>query len=77
MTYTLYHFKTQSRPQIEPAASIQEGAWLFLGNQQGMACLRAVLPPSEELTAYFPDAQDVTREEKAGTITDIIMGNLQ
>jgi len=77
MTYILHQFTIQPCPHIEPAQSIEEGAWLFIGNHQGRAVLRAVLPQSESLHAYFPEASDVESKEAAGTVTEIILGTLQ
>ena len=77
MTYILHQFTIQSCPHIEPAQSIEEGAWLFIGNRQGRAVLRAVLPQSESLQSYFPGASDVESKEATGTVTEIIMGTLQ
>lgn len=73
MTYTLHRFTIQSCPHIEPAQSITDGAWLFLGNHQGNAVMRVVLPSGVSLTDYFPAAADVVSEEKTGTVTDIIL----
>lgn len=77
MTYTLHQFTIQSCPHIEPAQSITEGAWMFIGNHQGRAIMRAVLPPSENLTDYFPGADNIQSTEMPGTVTEIILGKTQ